>query len=250
MTKRKYYGQNGEDCLLWAVFDGQEHGWYVEVGAFDGVYLSNTLSFEQQGWAGVCCEAHPFFFPLLQKNRPGARCEQVACVGDPSLRAVSFLMEPLGLFSGVAADQDQFVERNYRVRKVDFPGFQKVEVPASTLEQVLQRAGAPEVIDLISVDVEGSEVDVLRGLERPARVIVAEANSPAEAERLEACLAGRGYRLCRRVKWNYFFARDEADARVLADAVVRCRTENVEHPLGVKDDNEVIGRDIVIDEVD
>jgi len=248
MSERKYYGQNGEDCLLWAVFDGQGPGFFIEVGAFDGVYLSNTLSFEQQGWSGLCCEAHPFFFPLLKKNRPGSVCVHAACVGDPALASVEFLIEPLGLFSGVAADQARNINRLYEVRKAAFPGFQAVSAPAATLDAILAaHPPAGGVVDLLSVDVEGSEIDVLRGLGQPARVVVAEANTPPEVEALRAYLTGRGYTFCRQVKWNYFFAWHEADARKLAEAKVACRTETVEHPLGVKDDNEIIGRDIVID---
>lgn len=56
----RYYSQGGEDALLWSVFEGRRHGFFIEVGAFDRRHLSNSLSFEEQGWAAprsTCCAA-------------------------------------------------------------------------------------------------------------------------------------------------------------------------------------------------
>merc|ERR550514_737965 len=56
---------------------------FLEIGATDGVYLSNTLFFESQmGWRGLCIEGSPTSYALLRQNRPG--CVNVnAVIGDP-----------------------------------------------------------------------------------------------------------------------------------------------------------------------
>jgi len=46
---QKFYGQLGEDCLLAIFFGFKSHGFFVDVGAFDGVYLSNSYAFELLG---------------------------------------------------------------------------------------------------------------------------------------------------------------------------------------------------------
>src|SRR4029077_1746907 len=54
-----YRSQNGEDRWLEAHFGGKRSGFFVEVGAYDGVNLSNTYHFEQTGWTGVLVEPDP-----------------------------------------------------------------------------------------------------------------------------------------------------------------------------------------------
>ena len=48
------------------VFKGQvKNGFYVEAGAFDFIFASNSLMFElKYGWTGLLVEAHPFYYPL------------------------------------------------------------------------------------------------------------------------------------------------------------------------------------------
>jgi len=66
---KRYYAKYGEDFVLWSFFNSQKHGFFVDIGAFDGVYLSNTYSFELRGWEGICVEANPEYTRLLNKNR-------------------------------------------------------------------------------------------------------------------------------------------------------------------------------------
>lgn len=225
--ERRFYSQNGEDCLLWELFDGP--GFFVDVGAFDGVHLSNTLSFEEEGWDGICIEAHPEMFELCRRNRK-ARCIHAACVGNRAGTSVAFEVETLGLLSGIRLDYAD-LRRRYEGRGLPFEGTRTISVPVVTLDEVLN--GAPDV-DFISIDVEGTEMDVLRGLDlerfRP-RAIVVEANHPAEGRRMQNHLRTSGYRLGRVLKQNLFFAASRRDIRALRREV-RCHIEANLHPLG------------------
>lgn len=44
-------------------------GFFVDIGAYDGISNSNTYLLEQNGWSGICFEANPNIFPKLQQNR-------------------------------------------------------------------------------------------------------------------------------------------------------------------------------------
>lgn len=98
---KKYFGQNGEDFLVWSLFSGDEPGFFVDVGSFDGIHLSNSYSFELAGWDGICVEAHPEYFPHLKKNRPKSRTVWSACVEPGASSEIEFLTEPLGLVSAL-----------------------------------------------------------------------------------------------------------------------------------------------------
>jgi len=54
-----YRAQFGEDRILWQVFKRRHHGYFIEVGAYDGITLSNTYFLEQMGWTGLLVEPIP-----------------------------------------------------------------------------------------------------------------------------------------------------------------------------------------------
>lgn len=231
----RYYSQTGEDALAWSVFHNQPTGFFVEVGAFDGVHGSNSLSFEQAGWTGVCVEPHPAYAPICRANRPGSVCVQAACVADGQGPVAKFLSEPPGVLSGIRADETPGLVERYASRGMTFPGFTEVEVPARTLDSIIaEYFPRLDMIDWLSIDVEGTEIDVMRGLSLPARVIVAEANTDASRDELLAYMAGRGYIYATAISQNYFFALDQATAGTLETATFDITTETSQHPLGLQ----------------
>ena len=232
-----YYSQYGEDYLLWKLFDCKETGIYVDVGAFDGVYQSNTFSFEQQGWSGICIEPHPRYFQLCEQARSQATCLNVACVSDDDVHSIEFHSEELGLFSGIRGDREEVVRLRYEKLGRSFKGFDRITVLASTLNTILIRNLPPETeIDFISIDVEGTELEVLRGLDlsrfRPSVIVVDGGDSRRAKESLDAHLLGLDYIRAGRVSGNVFYVRDLRDTKKLRSISIDCRIERILHPLG------------------
>ena len=87
--------QSGEDGILREIFRrlGIERGWFVELGAWDGVLYSNAYALLQKGWQGVGIECDPDKFRELQRNMAGVTtyvpiCRRVTCAGDDRLEAI------------------------------------------------------------------------------------------------------------------------------------------------------------------
>jgi FkbM family methyltransferase len=237
MMPPRFFSQHGEDALLWQFFRGRRHGFYVDVGAFDGRHLSTTYAFDQAGWRGLCVEALPDMAERCRSLRTAVTV-QAAAVADPALREVTFYRESLGLLSGVALDaaREDDVRGRYERRGLDFDGFSALAVPAATLDALLARylpQGTP--LDFVSIDVEGAEHDVLRGFDlghwRP-RVLILETNTREERAALDAALAPRGYHPARQLGVNTLYARTRRDIYRLRALEVRARIEPSEHPLG------------------
>ena len=159
-----------------------EGGFYVEAGANDGYAQSNTFHLERQrGWSGVLVEAIPELAHKCARRRPRSSVVNCALVAD-DFTEKTIPVRYAGLMSLVdGAQGDTDAERRHVLDGLAVQGLAQtytVEVVARTLTSVLVEHSAPPVIDLLSLDVEGYEINVLRGLDfarfRP-RIMVIEA---------------------------------------------------------------------------
>jgi FkbM family methyltransferase len=162
----------GLDGALDEIID-RDGGFFVEAGANDGYQQSNTYWLEHfRGWRGLLVEPMPELAALARRNRPRATVRQCALVADPGVQGIR--MRFGDLTSSVAGIQDETwsdvgLAFGWRDRY-------EVDVPAQTLSSLLDEIGAPEV-DLLSLDVEGFEEQVLRGLDldrHPPRYVLVE----------------------------------------------------------------------------
>ena len=234
-----YFSEGGEDFFLWSLFEYKSNGVFIDVGAFDGRYLSNSVSFAQAGWRGACVEPVEEFWALCKKNQPNTICIHAACVDDPKIKEVKLNAEPLGVYSridlqpGDAAQLRKSYE-NYGISEEQ--GFQLVTVPAITLAEIVEDHFRDEVIDFLSIDVEGGELKVLDGLliekNRP-RVIVAEANDEDGKNDLKSRLQGHGYAYIRQISNNLFFSREDELVERGKQLQIVCAIERHLHPKGL-----------------
>ena len=205
--------QHGEDLLLWFFFGGRRQGFFVEVGAYDGVAFSNTYFLEALGWSGILVEPNPGLIERCVQARPFSRCVHAA-VSDRSGGTLELSIvegEPgLDTLSYVGAPQTH-VERVRRTGGSE----RKVRVPRMTLDEVLGEDIAH--VDLVSIDVEGHELSVLTGFSidkyQPDLLLI-EDNSHGQ-DRLVSCfLAERGYIERHRTECNVFYCRADDQRRI------------------------------------
>jgi methyltransferase, FkbM family len=143
-------------------------GFFVEAGANDGVRQSNTYWLERfRGWRGVLIEPMPELARECRKNRPGATVVEaalVACAEKTDTVEMKFagLMSTASGAFGTEEATSAHVAAGLRVERLE--ATYTVKVAARTLTQVLEAAGVRGEIHLLSLDVEGMEEAVLRGL--------------------------------------------------------------------------------------
>ena len=151
----------GQDIFVLALAQEKTQGYFVEFGAMDGLFASNTVILEQHhGWRGILAEPALRFHEDLARNR--------ACHIDH--RAVT----------GRTGDRLEFKEvasapgLSTLIRHIDSDGHARrrmksdgevYAVETVSLNDLLRCYDAPQNIDYISVDVEGSEVSVLESFD-------------------------------------------------------------------------------------
>lgn len=162
---------------------GFRGGFFIEAGANDGFAQSNTYYLQKiLGWNGVLVEAVPELYERCCQQRAPAQVVHAALVApDHGHSTVEIhyanLMSLVKGSRGSTAAENLHVADGLRVQKL--ASTYTAEVPARTLESILDSLSVPAVIDFLSLDVEGYEAQVLRGLNleryRPHWILV-EAN--------------------------------------------------------------------------
>lgn len=138
------------DKKLDILFNKKYNGFFIELGANDGLNQSNTAFFEKyRGWKGVLVEPSLIAFEKCVKNRPNSYCFNAACVSD------DYTNEYIsGDFNGNLMSSIDGKRLN---------NSSDIKVKATTLEKILNTLN-PEKIDLLSLDTEGYELPILKGL--------------------------------------------------------------------------------------
>ncbi len=144
---------DGREQALVREFFGNRHGFFVEVGANQPQTGSQTWHLERLGWSGILVEPLP---ELAQKLRE-ARTAKVFAVACSSPKNVGHQL-PFYV-AGALSSLDR--ERMAPWAKPE----SVINVPIRTLDAILEEAGAPNPLDFLSIDVEGHEIEVLRGFD-------------------------------------------------------------------------------------
>jgi FkbM family methyltransferase len=140
--------QIGQDkWVLFRVFPGTRDGFFVDVGSADGTLTSNTKALEERGWKGICIDP----FPTSMGGRTCVMAQQV--VSSVSGKTVTF--HKAGLLGGIADTLDKW--KHAAGQKP------AVELTTVTLNEILERNNAPSFIHFMSLDIEGAELEALKG---------------------------------------------------------------------------------------
>ena len=166
------YAQNFEDVMLARAFPGAT-GFYVDVGANDPDIDNVTRVFYERGWSGINIEPLSANSAELRKKRPRDVNLEIA-VGEEEGEITFY---EIGKWHGYSTT-DAAIAAQHRQ-----DGLAVVEhkVPVKTLAAVLDEHAAGRKIDFLKIDVEGTELSVLRGGDlarhRP-KIIVLESKMP------------------------------------------------------------------------
>jgi FkbM family methyltransferase len=209
-----YQAQHGEDRWLEAFFGRKTDGFFVEVGAYDGVVLSNTFFFENVGWRGVLVEPDPAKAAQCRANRPGSQVFECAAVASREVKEISFFAVQGGEVYSTASLTDQ---HRQRVAEYGLP-MKETRVRAMTLDEILEKAGA-RAVDFITIDVEEGELEVLKGFDiarwRPAAVMV-ETNSRFRKPEIRRYFVEHGYVFRYSIVMNDIYVPFRHDRRLAA----------------------------------
>lgn len=175
------YSQNYEDLYLWRLFKDIQHGFYIDVGAWDPNTDSVTKIFYDQGWRGINIEPVEEYWLRLSGDRQRDINLQVA-LSSPEHVGVRLMNVYKG--SGLSSMKGNVISSDTLENTALLESQDSVPVQVITLREIID-ANCVSPIDFLKIDSEGEEFNVLTGLGfsslpkhlRP-KVILLEATRP------------------------------------------------------------------------
>jgi FkbM family methyltransferase len=211
LTGSIWFGVNEIDRDLFNLMK-LKNGFFVELGGNDGLNQSNSKHLELfRGWRGVLIEPFPENFRRMVRNRsPKSLFVNAACVSFAFPDSEMLLTYSNLMTTPLQGESDIKNRIQHAKMGSDFlPASDVVhtfKAPAITLTQVLDNSKAPQLIDLLSLDVEGGELEVLKGVDHKKyqfRWMVVESRSP---EALNEYLEKEGYtKVCQLSVHDYVY---------------------------------------------
>lgn len=153
------YSQLGQDLTVLKFYNNKRNGYFIEIGASDGITLSNTYLLEKEyDWKGICVEPVPVKYEMLCKNRPNSLCYDKAVYNESEKHVTFDIANNSDLYSGISGHIDchqNLVNANKS----------QIVVTTISFNDLLERSEAPKMIDYLSLDTEGSEYEILKSID-------------------------------------------------------------------------------------
>ena len=189
--RRETYSQFGEDIIINRYFRRQKTGFYVDVGCFHPLKYNNTWLLYKKGWCGINVDIDNSKILLFNKRRP--RDKNIACA--------------IANYNGTAtffSNSDYSLTTTLSKKFADDHGATIVgEVNVSKLDDIISKSHwNGRIIDLLSIDVEGLDLEVLKSLDfniyKP-RLVAVETNAltldDVMISEVYQYLTNRGYKM-------------------------------------------------------
>jgi len=203
-----YNSQIGQDKFIDEYFDKKEGLTFLDIGAHDGVSISNTFFLEKERkWKGICVEAQPSEFQKLKSNR-NCTCVNVAVSDYNGETDFIYVEGYANMLSGISDDYNLSHMQRIRNEVSTYGGaINTIKVPVRTLQSILDEHNTHE-IDFCSIDTEGSEFNIIKSIDfdkTEIKVFIIENNYGEK--NIEEFLVEKGYYHYKKIEWDDVFVK-------------------------------------------
>jgi FkbM family methyltransferase len=181
--------QLGQDLMAISHLKYKRQGYFVEFGASDGMHFSNSYMLEKNfGWKGIVAEPARVWQRNLVENRS---CNiDFRCVWREDNELLQFCEAEIAVLSTLKVFQDKDLHRDSRINNHTY------DVQTISLNSLLTEHEAPRMIDYLSIDTEGSELEILKAFDFTMHefgFISIEHNHTPDKQEIQDLLTSKGY---------------------------------------------------------
>lgn len=144
-----------QDIIYYLEFGKKNNGFFIEIGASDGLLNSNTYMFEKlMNWNGLLIESNKEIIDTLKKNRPNSKIIEAFVSGKKKKEYIYFKAK-------------NFPEINGIEKKLGFETFydNQEKLYSENIKDIFNNNNIPKKINFMSIDIEGLEVEILENID-------------------------------------------------------------------------------------
>ena len=187
-----FNSQSGQDKFINNFFfRGKEKGFFVEIGAYDGLTGSNCFFFEKHlGWNGIAIEPSSNQFSKLEKNR---NCNCINKALSTKIEQKEFIDVVQGYTQMSGLNNSSYKKTLDKITKDFRTKIERKNIETTTFSKAVNQN---YLIDYLSIDVEGGEQDILDSIDfnlYKIKVISIENNNPPDTE-YNSYLSNKGFK--------------------------------------------------------
>ena len=200
---KKTYSLFGEDLAALKFLKKEKKGFYVDIGCYHPIHINNTYLLYKKGWNGINIDVSQFSIDLFKFMRPddlNYKC------------AVSETKKKVNLY--YQKEHSQLTSINKLTAKKFIKGRLKKKIINSySLEEILSWGKYKDYeIDFLDVDVEGADLQVLKGLNfskrKPKLICVEIHQKNFKKHKIYRFLIKKKYKLIWQESFSFLFKRN------------------------------------------
>lgn len=163
-----FHSQFEQDKIINTLLKNKKNGFFIDIGAYDGITYSNSLFFEKQkNWSGICFEPNPISFKKLSQVRNcilinGGISDKEGILtfkafsGNQELEMLSGFQEFFNENQILRIEEELINEKNSKT--------ETIKIHTYSLDKVLKDNNVNRV-DYCSIDTEGGEYNILKTID-------------------------------------------------------------------------------------
>ena len=194
-----------EKKLVREFFNHKKGGFYIEVGANepDEIYSQSMHLETELEWSGLLIEPIDYLAEKLRKKRPNAEVVECACTKIEKIGNLELII-PITQNGDISGSATLCANLDHALINAT----RKLKVITKTLDSIIEEHAKGAKIDFLSIDVEGTELDVLKGANLEThnpKLIIVEDRLVFLGKHL--FLKKMGYKFFRRTGFNNWYAK-------------------------------------------
>jgi FkbM family methyltransferase len=155
-SKKKYFSFSGVDVIIENIFRNQNNGFYIDVGCQHPIKNNNTLLLHNKGWSGINIDLDKDNINLFNSARPNDANINIA-ISDKVGEVDLFFYHKKSPINTIDKKTSEF-------QKAKISSIKKIQT--NTLDNIISSSKfSDKTFDLLSVDVEGHELNVFKGMD-------------------------------------------------------------------------------------
>ena len=146
----------GEDRTLLCLVQNKKQGFYIDLGAYHPIHMSNSYLFYDMGWQGITVEPNPTMCDAHKKYRPRDIALNAA-ISSENGTATYYAFDSVPVYNTLSEEHANIVAQEYNIEP------KKSTIATFKLTTIFEKYTAPgQIVDFMSVDCEGYDIAVLK----------------------------------------------------------------------------------------